>query len=215
MGSLASEVGRFGNETSHSVTLSKPFYAGKFEVTQGQWRAVMGSNRSALNTDLAPVESVSWDDVQLFLDKLCVFEGVPAGTFGLLTEAEWEWACRAGTHAEIYGPLEAVAWFSGNSGTTTRIVGMKLPNAFGLYDMIGNVWEWCSNWYGEYPSGSVVDPMGPTQGSHRVIRGGGRDDRARYCRSANRDWSWPESRSGLFRGNHRGFRLSLRPVPGK
>jgi formylglycine-generating enzyme required for sulfatase activity len=159
----------------HSVTISKPFYLGKYEVTRREWKAVMGSNPSRFEGDNRPVESVSWDDVQEFIKKLNAKEG--GDKYRLPTEAEWEYACRAGTTTNWYfgdneNLLGDYAWYRDNSGNETKPVGQKKPNAFGLYDMHGNVWEWCQDWYGSYESGNQTDPQGPVSGSRRVSRGG-------------------------------------------
>ncbi|OHB66298.1 MAG: hypothetical protein A2Y77_06600 [Planctomycetes bacterium RBG_13_62_9] len=195
MGSPSNESGRRDDEgPQHQVTLTKPFYCGQFEVTQGQWQQVMGSNPS-YSTDAgpdAPVEQVSWDDCQAFLNKLCEMEGVSEGTYRLLTEAEWEYACRAGTMtAYCFGDSAVVlgdyAWYYGNSPNGTHPVDQKKPNAFGLHDMHGNVWEWCVDWSGEYLSEPQIDPLGPPSGVlHRVVRGGGWVSDAGGCRSADR-----------------------------
>jgi formylglycine-generating enzyme required for sulfatase activity len=201
MGSPPGETDRAGNETPHQVTLTKAFYCGTYEVTQGQWEQVMGSNPSYFKGAgrNAPVEQVSWVHCQAFVKKLCRMEGVPEGTYRLLTEAEWEYACRGGTQTVFcYGnDLDArLANFNGNHPygqggkgeprQTTVPVGSFPPNAFGLYDMHGNVWEWCQDWFGEYARGSVTDPRGPASGDAGVSRGGGWDFDARYCRSACR-----------------------------
>jgi formylglycine-generating enzyme required for sulfatase activity len=206
MGSSPGETSRDNDETQHQVTLSKPFYCGKYEVTQGQWEAVMGSNPSHFKSAGrdAPVETVNWEDCQVFLRKLCQMEGVPGETYRLLTEAQWESACRAGTTTEFcYGnDLDSsMANFDGNfpygSGPkgeyrqTAVRVGSFQPNGFGLHDMHGNVWEWCRDRYGEYPSGSVTDPLGPASGVLRVFRGGSWVSHAAGCRSADRFWSAP------------------------
>ncbi|MCU0918532.1 MAG: formylglycine-generating enzyme family protein, partial [Planctomycetes bacterium] len=181
------------DETQHQVTLTKPFYCGKYEVTQGQWEMVCGSNPSYFKNAGrdAPVENVIWEECQTFLQKLCQMEGVAEGTYRLLTEAQWEYACRAGsTSAYRFGDSDSglgeYAWYDRNSGATTHPVGQKRPNGWGLHDMHGNVWEWCQDWYGEYASGSVPDPLGPASGVDRVSRGGSWFHDARFCRSADR-----------------------------
>jgi formylglycine-generating enzyme required for sulfatase activity len=196
------------DETPHRVTISKPFYLGKYEVTQAQWEAVMGSNPSYFKGRDNPVETVSWDDVREFIKSLNIKEG--NGCWRLPTEAEWEYACRAGTtgvysFGDDENSLGHYAWYDGNS-KSAHPVGQKRPNAWGLYDMHGNVWEWVQDWYGEYPTSSVLDPRGPSSGSYRVNRGGSWDDDARNCRSAYRDNDTPGNRYiGM------GFRLALSP----
>ena len=192
-GSPTSEAGRDDDESQHTVVLKKAFWVGRFPVTQRQWKEVMGSNPSyhtGSGLD-APVENVSHDQSQEFLNKLCNLLGVPLGTYRLLTEAEWEYACRAGTSGAYYGPLDDIAWYDTNSGKKTHPVGRKKPNAYGLYDFSGNVWEWCSDWYGTYPTGTVTDPAGPVSGLYRVNRGGGYWYFAQWARSAFRIWSRP------------------------
>jgi len=195
----------------HTVRISKPFYLGKYEVTQAQWQAVMGNNPSAFTGDpTRPVENVSWEDVQEFIRRLNTKEG--GTTYRLPTEAEWEYAARAGTTtAYSFGndksQLSQYAWYADTSGSQTHPVGKLKPNAWGLYDMHGNVWEWVQDWYGPYPAGAAVDPAGPSSGSHRVLRGGGWDNDAGTCRSASR-YRWPPG----SRYGHLGFRL-LRLVP--
>jgi formylglycine-generating enzyme required for sulfatase activity len=153
----------------HTVALA-PFKIGKYEVTQGQWQAVMGSNPSHFpNGNNYPVENVSWNDVQTFIQKLNAMTGK---RFRLPTEAEWEYACRSGTTGERYGNLDAIAWHASNSGGTTHPVGQKQANAWGLYDMLGNVSEWCQDWYGIYSADFKAKPAGPASGTRRVIRGG-------------------------------------------
>ena len=198
----------------HQVTISRAFYLGTYEVTQGQWQAVMGSNSnpSVFKGDLnLPVENVSWDDVQAFIRKLNDREG---GTrYRLPTEAEWEYAVRAGSttaysFGDDAGRLGDYAWYAGNAGTKTHPVGQKRPNAWGLYDMHGNVWEWVQDWYGAYVAAAVPDPPGPASGSGRVIRGGGWGYYSGGCRSATRyGYNAPSDRGGSL-----GFRL-LRTVP--
>lgn len=170
-----------------SVQISQPLYVGVHEVTQGQWQAVMGSNPSGFpNCGIdCPVENVSWNDVREFIDRLNAMEG--GEPHRLLTEAEWEYAARAGTTGERYSSsANEISWNGGNSGERTHPVGEKAPNAFGLYDMLGNVWEWVQDWYGAYPGGTATDPVGPPSGSERVIRGGGWDNRSSDLRVANR-----------------------------
>ena len=165
------------------VRISRGFYLGKYEVTQGQWEGVMGSNPSRFKNcgGNCPVERVSWDDVQEFIRKL---NGKSGGRrYRLPTEAEWEYAARGGTTADTYAGdltnprgndpvLNRIAWYRENSGRRTHPVGRKAPNGWGLHDMLGNVWEWVGDWYGDYPGGTVTDPSGPGSGSYRVIRGG-------------------------------------------
>ena len=196
MGSPTSELGRYSNETQHRVTLTKGFWMMETQVTQKQWKAVMGSNLSNFKGDDLPVEKVSWNDCQEFCKK-CTQLGLPVQ---LPTEAQWEYACRAGTTGAYAGNLADMAWYSSNSGT--HPVGTKKPNAWGLYDMHGNVWEWCADWYGDYPSGSVTDPTGPSSGSNRVLRGGCWIIYAPFCRSAYRGNLDPGNR-----GDGLGFRV--------
>ena len=210
MGSRVNEWGLQGNETQHQVTLTKPFYCGKYEVTQGQWEMVMGSNPSSFENAGrdAPVETVSWEDCQVFLERLCQTEGVPEGTYRLLTEAEWEYACRAGSAARYCSgdsdsSLGEYAWYGANSGGSVHPVGQKRPNGWGLYDMHGNVWEWCQDWCAEYSSGDVMDPLGPPSGILRVPRGGSWGQQAGMCESAFHGGSLPISRN-----NDLGFRLA-------
>jgi formylglycine-generating enzyme required for sulfatase activity len=195
---MGSDTGDSDEKPVHEVRLSKAFYLGKHEVTQGQWQAVMGSNPSYFKGEATlPVEQVSWEDVQEFLRKLNAKEG---GTkYRLPTEAEWEYAARAGsTTAYSFGnderQLGDYAWYFANSGSKTHPVGQKKPNAWGLYDMHGNVWEWVQDWYGPYSAGSAVDPAGPSSGSRRVFRGGSWIFDARLCRSAYRYRVTPGSR---------------------
>lgn len=234
IGSSFSESIYADDEGPHRVTLTQAFYCGKYEVTQGQWESVwVGSNPSYFKNAGrdAPVEGVSWGDCQRFVKKLCQKEEVPEGTYRLLTEAEWEYACRAGTQAALYngdlvikgafnGPaLDPIAWYGGNSevqyaggydssgwsekqynhkSAGTHPVGQKLANAYGLYDMIGNVEEWCQDRYGAYPAGSVTDPLGPPSGVDRVCRGGKWSSVPDFCRSAERErWKPSHYYNGL------------------
>ena len=218
MGSPEDELGRSSSETQHQVTLTQGYYMQTTEVTQGQWEAVMGSNPSNFSDcgDDCPVEQVSWDDVQVFITQLNL-RG--EGTYSLPTEAQWEYAARAGsttalangnitvTNCSYDVNLDAMGWYCYNSNSTPHPVAGKQANDWGLYDMHGNVWEWCQDWYYySYPSGAVTNPEGPSTGSDRVFRGGSWSLNARYCRSALRDCSTPGGRDyGL------GFRLVLSP----
>ena len=201
MGSDSAEA--YGDEKPvHTVRISKTFWLGKTEVTQALWQAVMGSNPSDFDKgDTYPVETVSWDDCRSFITKLNEMFG--GNAFRLPTEAEWEYACRAGTTEDRYGSLDAIAWYYGNSGNTTHPVGQKQANAWGLFDMLGNVWEWCQDWYGGYSAGYQTDPAGPAAGDARVVRGGTWSSNVWYVRSSSRYIYVPGSRlSGL------GFRLA-------
>jgi formylglycine-generating enzyme required for sulfatase activity len=218
MGSPESEQCRQKDENQHEVTISKDYYLGVYEVTQVQYEKVMGKNPSHFqgaivgneNADL-PVENVSWDDAVEFCKKLSDLpEEMKAGrVYRLPTEAEWEYACRAGSKTaysfdDEEGLLPEYGWFSSNSSYRTHTVGLLEPNAWGLYDMHGNVWEWCSDRYVEYPKGAVSDPSGPKEGSYRVYRGGCWSNVAADCQSADRNWGTPGSS-----GNPLGFRLAL------
>ncbi|MGO9095254.1 MAG: formylglycine-generating enzyme family protein [Bryobacteraceae bacterium] len=155
----------------HDVTLSKGYYLQTTEVTQAQWQAVMGANPSTFAGPDRPVENVSWDDTQEFLRRLNAKE--KDTRYRLPTEAEWECGCRAGSQEPDEAPnLDEVAWSAANSGGETHPAGQKKPNAWGLYDMRGNVGELVQDWYGQYPAGRQVDPQGPPSGDYRVVRGG-------------------------------------------
>ena len=190
---------------AHSVTLSS-YYIGKTEVTQELWQAVMGSNPSNFKGDRKPVERVSWNDCQKFISKLNSLTGKK---FRLPTEAEWEFAARGGIKSKGYkysgsNTLADVAWNGDNSGYKTHDVGTKNPNELGLYDMSGNVWEWCNDWYGNYSSSPSNNPTGPGSGAFRVCRGGSWDHGARYCRSSDRG-----NGTLVNRINNLGLRLCL------
>jgi len=202
MGSPTSEDGRSSDEKRHTVTLTKPYYIGVFEVTHGQWKRVMGNNPSYFSGVTRPVEKVSWEDCQSYCRKI-------GKGYRLPTEAEWEHACRAGTTTAYAGSLDAMGWHDGNSGSQTHEVGTKRPNEWGLYDMHGNVWEWCSDCYGLY-HGDETDPTGPTSGGGRVNRGGGWCNYARNCRSADRIRFTPG-----FRDYYLGFRLCCSAGPSR
>ena len=186
-----------GDESSdqtptHSVTLSS-YYICKYEVTQALWRAVMGSNPSKFKGDNLPVEQVSWNDCQTFINRLNSYTG---RNFRLPTEAEWEFAARGGNYSRRYkysgsNYIGDVAWYTDNSGNRTHPVGTKQANELGLYDMSGNVWEWCSDWYGSYSSYSQSNPTGATSGFGRVERGGNWCGLARYCCSSHRSYYAP------------------------
>ncbi len=233
MGSPEDELGRQSNETQHQVTLSKGYWLGKYEVTQAQYEAVMGTNPSSeelIGADM-PVNEVEWDDAKEFCQKLTEMVKatgkLPEGyEYALPTEAQWEYACRAGTTTAFnngtnisseeqlwWGQpcpnLDEVGWYGGDSDYALHPVGQKKPNAWGLYDMHGNVFEWCSDWYGDYPTSAVTDPVGADTGSDRVYRGGAWGDTAGYCRSANRRYDIPSNSYYLSRG----FRVALAPVP--
>ncbi len=189
----------------HRVRLTEGFWLGKTPVTQEQYEIVMGKKPSFFDGDDRPVESVSWHDAIKFTEKL---SEQAEGTFRLPTEAEWEYACRAGTETEFYfgddaDRLGEYAWYWGNSNSRTHPVGQKRPNAWGLHDMHGNVWEWCADWYGEYPSGTVTDPNGPDSGSLRVLRGGSWINLPNGCLSSRRGRGKPDDR-----GENSGFRLA-------
>lgn len=178
---------------THQVTLTNDYYIGKTEVTQALWKAVMGNNPSNFKGDNLPVEKVSWDDCQNFISKLNSLTGQ---NFRLPTEAEWEFAARGGNNSNHYqysgsNELGDVAWYDGNSGDKTHVVATKQPNELGLYDMSGNVLEWCSDWFGNYSTSSLTNPTGLNSGSYRVIRGGSRGCSAGRCRSSYRDYGAP------------------------
>jgi len=214
MGSPPSEEGRSTEETQHQVTLTKSFYMQTTEVTQAQW-PVMWTNPSHFSEcSTCPVEQVSWNDVQSYITQMNL-RG--EGTYSLPTEAQWEYAARAGSTTAFYNGgiteiacdvdpdpnLNAIGWDCNNSDGRTHPVGKKKPNAWGLYDMSGNVWEWCQDWYGSYPTSAATDPTGPSTGSQRVVRGGGFPGNPFYCRSADRRRRPPEDARWI------GFRLAL------
>ena len=180
----------------HRVTLTNNYYIGKYEVTQALWQAVMGSNPSYFKGDDLPVEKVSWNDCQDFISKLNAMTGK---RFRLPTEAEWEYAARGGKKSRGYqysgsNTLGDVAWYGDNSGPKTHAVGTKQPNELGIYDMTGNVMEWCQDWYGSYSSSPQTNPTGAVRGSFRVVRGGSWYLSARECRSSFRYSNAPDDR---------------------
>ena len=205
MGSPETEEDRFDDEDQVQVTLTKGFWMAKTQVTQKQWVAIMGDNPSYFKGDNLPVESVSWNDAQEFLEKLNEKIGnTDGGKMVLPTEAQWEYACRAGeTGPYSGGTIDQVAWYDGNSGSETNSVGTKKSNAWGLHDMHGNVWEWCADWYDDSLSGGT-DPSGASSGVFRVYRGGSWGNFfAAFCRAAFR---------GTFLPDRRDFYLGFRPA---
>jgi formylglycine-generating enzyme required for sulfatase activity len=233
MGSPPDELDRQEDEVQHRVRISKDFWVGQTEVTQGLWKAVMGSNPSRFSNcgDDCPVEMVSWEDCQEFIQKLNGI--ISGGNFRLPTEAEWEYTCRAGTNGPYAGELDAIGWYGNNSGNRTintltvynvvkdwekctetlmdngcrtHPVGGKEANAWGLHDMHGNVFEWCQNWKEDYPLDSVTDSLGPSTGLRRVVRGGAWNGIACLCRSASRLELDPRHRSYFV-----GLRLAAFP----
>jgi len=218
MGSPEGELGRFSDEKQHQVTLRRGFWMLETEVTQAMWKGITGSNPSHFKGDKLPVEQVSWEDCQKFIEQLNELKVAPSGyRFSLPTEAQWEYACRAGTTTALNSGknltdekyncpnLNELGWYYWlNENKTTHAVGQKKSNSWGLFDMHGNVWEWCLDWYGDYPNGSVTDPTGASSGSLRVLRGGGWLSDARDCRSAHRNGNDPSNRRISI-----GVRLSL------
>lgn len=219
MGSPPNEPGRYEDETRHQVTISRPFYMQTTEVTQGQWKAVMEINPSSFRScgNDCPVEQVSWNDAQEFIRRLNQRKGTDKHC--LPTEAEWEYACRAGTttpfntgnclsrdQANYCGDSPLTGCQRGNFSVETVCVASYSPNAWGLYDMHGNVWEWCQDFYEARASGDAIDPVGPSKGSQRVLRGGGYFDSARRNRAATRGKASP-----IFKASPVGFRLAMTP----
>jgi formylglycine-generating enzyme required for sulfatase activity len=199
----------------HCVTISRPFELGKYEVNQEQWQAVMGSNPSAFKGPGLPATNVSWHDVQEFIKRLQALD--PQRGYRLPTEAEWEYACRAGSTGDFAGEADnhpeaegfgknpaAMAWFADNSLNRPHPAGQMKPNAWGLFDMHGNVREWCQDWYdvGYYKQDPADDPQGPAEGTMKVNRGGSWQSPALMCRSAARGYDLPTERNNLI-----GFRL--------
>ncbi len=199
----------------HSVTISRDFWLGKYEVTQAEYVAVMGRNPSHFNGDThRPVEKVSFLDATQFCAAMSQRERLaghlpPGFDYRLPSEAEWEYACRANTtnrfsFGEGITEADRYAWTAENSESKTHPVGQKQPNPWGLYDMHGNVWEWCLDWFLDYPAGDLVDPIGPAGGKFKLFRGGGWNQDAEFARSANRFMMVPTS--GIY---FVGFRVAL------
>ena len=188
----------------HEVNLTKPFYMGKYEVTQEQWESVMEKNPSDTKGAKLPVTDVSWNDCQEFIKKL---NAKTDGGYRLPTESEWEYACRAGT-TTAYSYGDSLTKSDANiDGDSIKEVGSYKPNAFGLYDMHGNVWDWCEDFYDDYPAGAVTDPMGPATGYNRVCRGRGSfNGNVSFARSSSRDLGPPTDRY-----SDTGFRLARTP----
>ena len=216
MGSPEDEEDRGLDEKQHRVRISEGFWLAKTPITQAQWEAVIGNNPSHFKGAERPVDSVSWLDICGNETRVGGFLGAvnrlstDSGRFDLPTEAQWEYACRAGTTGPFAGAskLDEVAWHHANSAGRTQQVGLKKPNAWSLHDMLGNVWEWCADWYDEYSGEAETDPAGPSSGSARVIRGGAWGYYAYSCRVADRGQSHPPfSYYGI------GFRLARNAVP--
>jgi uncharacterized protein (TIGR02996 family) len=210
MGSAEKEKGHDWDETQHRVTLTRGFFIGVFPVTQREWALVMGKNPSQFQGDNRPVECVSWGDCQDFCKRLGRRE---KRTYRLPTEAEWEYACRAGTTSPFCSghdlrALRKVGWCSfdkhAGSGKETREVGQYQPNAFGLYDVHGNVWEWCKDWYRKFEDDPATDPQGAPRGEYRALRGGAWYSIPNGCRAAYRNRQAPDSRQAYM-----GFRVCL------
>lgn len=204
MGSPENEVGRYEDEFQHKVQIANGFWLGDTPVTQALWEAVVGENPSFFNGPDNPVEKVSWHECQNFIARLN--ERINGLEARLPTEEEWEYACRAGTKTATWidqpghehRQIETVGWFVANSGKTTHAVALKLANPWGLYDIFGNVWEWCADWYSQYDVTAMQDPIGQTKGSRRVLRGGSWDSMAELIRSANRYAYRPSRRFANF-----------------
>jgi formylglycine-generating enzyme required for sulfatase activity len=224
MGSPEDELRRESDETQHRVILTKGFYLQTTEVTQAQWEVIKGKNPSSHNNcgEDCPVEQVTWNDVEQFIKILNTIDETDI-EYRLPGESEWEYAARAGsTTALVNGELteancgfdanlDEIAWYCGNSNDTTHPIAQKVPNPWGIFDMQGNVWEFCQDWYGSYPDGTVIDPVGPNTGSKRVIRGGcfvvNSWNNAGYYRSASRH---TVTTTSIHRNV--GFRLAFWPV---
>ncbi len=211
MGSPDEEKGRLIDETQHFVTISNLYYLGAYEVTQGQYEKVMGRSDHTLEDSRLPVEAITWGDAVSFCTKLSELpvEKTTGRAYRLPTEAEWEYACRATSvtpyfFGESNAGIEEYAWSGENSKGRTRPGGEKKANRWGLFDIYGNVHEWCNDWYGEYSTTSVTDPQGPSVGTERVVRGGSRQYTAATFRTASRGRQNPKSSVG-----GQGFRVAI------
>lgn len=211
MGSPESEPGHKPSELQHRVILSRPYYIGQCEVTQAQYEAVMGQNPSQTKGPNHPVDRVTWFDAAAFCERLSELE---KRSYRLPTEAEWEYAARAGSsHAWCFGAeaqtLPEYGWISSNSGGKgTHPVGTRHANRWDIYDMFGNVAEWCQDWQGDYPTEAVTDPTGPTEGHFRVVRGGSGSNSTNYCRAATRVFAAEPTHIDAWYG----FRVVLEPA---
>jgi formylglycine-generating enzyme required for sulfatase activity len=204
---MGSNDGEDDENPIHSVTLDS-FYIGKFQVTQAQWKAIMGYNPSQFKGDVLPVEEVSWNDAQEFIEKI---NQKTSKKYRLLTEAEWEYAARGGNKSRGYqyagsDNINEVAWYYDNAGYQKHPVGQKKANELGIFDMSGNVWEWCEDGYDEdyYKNSPSKNPKGSSSGSYRVDRGGGWFSDSKYCRVAYRNYGTLEDRLSYL-----GFRIAL------
>jgi len=209
---MGSSGGDWDEKPLTQVTISHPFWLGRTELTQAQWNVVMDRNPASFKGADHPVEQVSWIEAVEFCRRLTERGHAagwlpPAYAFTLPTEAQWEYACRAGTTDDFGGGPDAVSWYSSNSSNQTQPVGLKKANAWGLADMHGNVWEWCLDWYDHLAGGNVTDPTGAASGTRRVIRGGSWSSQSGRCRASVRD-AWKPGE----RGNSVGFRLALNPA---
>jgi formylglycine-generating enzyme required for sulfatase activity len=202
--------GTLTDEKRHPVTLSRGFLMAETECTQAQWETVMGRNPSVFKGTNLPVDSVNWEQANQFCAALTEIHlkagSIPEGwLWSLPTEAQWEYACRAGSTGDYAGKIDSLGWYDLNSGEKPHSVMEKAPNSWGLFDMHGNVWEWCADWYSDYSPLPATDPKGPAEGTNRVLRGGSWGNYDTNCRSANRFNVMPSDRN-----RNQGFRPILR-----